>query len=61
MPVPKKIAVAGATGRVGHHAVVGSNAMDDFEIRLLDFASVNEAKTRARFRKAGLELARLAR
>jgi glycerate 2-kinase len=46
---------------VACHAVVGENAMDDFEIRLLDFASVNEAKTRARFRKAGIELARLAR
>ena len=46
---------------VACHAVVGSNAMDDFEIRLLDLASVNEAETRARLRKAGMELARLAR
>src|SRR3954447_26824975 len=46
---------------VACHAVVGSNAMDDFEIRLLDFASVNEAKTRAGLRKAGMDLAERAR
>jgi glycerate kinase len=46
---------------VACHAVVGSNAMDDFEIRLLDFASVNEAKTRAQLRKAGMDLADRAR
>ena len=46
---------------VACHAVVGSNAMDDFEIRLLDFASVTEAKTRARLRKAGMDLAERAR
>jgi glycerate 2-kinase len=46
---------------VACHAVVGSNAMDDFEIRLLDLASVNEAGTRAKLRKAGMELAVRAR
>jgi glycerate 2-kinase len=46
---------------VACHAVVGSNAMDDFEIRLLDFASVTEAKTKAKLRRAGLDLAERAR
>jgi glycerate kinase len=46
---------------VACHAVVGMNAMDDFEIRLLDFASVNEAKTRAKLRKTGMDLAARAR
>jgi glycerate kinase len=43
---------------VACHAVVGSNAMDEFEIRLLDLSSVREAGTRAKLRQAGLELAK---
>jgi glycerate 2-kinase len=43
---------------VACHAVVGTNAMDPFEIRLLDLASVREAGTRAKLRRAGLDLAR---
>jgi glycerate kinase len=46
---------------VACHAVVGSNAMDDFEIRLLDLASVNESNTKAKLRKAGMDLAARAR
>jgi glycerate kinase len=46
---------------VACHAVVGSNAMDDFEIRLLDLASVNESTTKAKLRKAGMDLALRAR
>jgi glycerate 2-kinase len=40
------------------HAVVGSNALDDFAIRLLDFASVSEAGTKAQLRRVGSRLAR---
>jgi glycerate kinase len=43
---------------VACHAVVGSNGMDPFEIRLLDFASVTEAGTPTKIRRAGLELAK---
>jgi glycerate 2-kinase len=43
---------------VACHAVVGSNGMNDFEIRLLDLSSVREAGTRAKLRQAGLELAK---
>jgi len=43
---------------VACHALVGTNDMDPFEIRLLDFASVREAGTRAKLRRAGLDLAR---
>jgi glycerate kinase len=46
---------------VACHAVVGSNGMDDFEIRLLDLASVTEAGTRTRLRRAGMDLAARAR
>jgi glycerate 2-kinase len=46
---------------VACHAVVGSNALDDFEIRLLDLASVNESKTKAKLRRTGMDLAKLAR
>jgi len=46
---------------VACHAVVGSNALDDFEIRLLDLASVTESRTKAKLRKAGMDLAGLAR
>jgi glycerate 2-kinase len=40
------------------HAVVGRNALDDFTIRLLDFASVHEAGTPRRMRDVGIALAR---
>jgi glycerate kinase len=46
---------------VACHAVVGSNAMDEFQIRLLDLSSVIEAGTRPKLRRAGLDLAELAR
>jgi glycerate 2-kinase len=41
------------------HAVVGTNGLDDFQIRLLDLASVTEAGTRPKLRRAGRALARL--
>jgi glycerate 2-kinase len=40
------------------YAVVGRNALDDFAIRLLDFASVYEAGTRKKLRDVGLALVR---
>jgi glycerate kinase len=40
------------------HAVVGSNALDEFAIRLLDFASVSEAETLAKLATIGRRLAR---
>jgi len=40
------------------HAVVGRNALDDFAIRLLDFASVSEAGTKTQLRDVGSRLAR---
>jgi len=40
------------------HAVVGQNALDCFAIRLLDFASVSEAGTKAQLRDVGSGLAR---
>jgi glycerate kinase len=46
---------------VACHAIVGTNAMEEFEIRLLDLASVTEAGTRAKLRNAGMELASRAR
>ena len=46
---------------VACHAVVGSNALEDFEIRLLDLASVTESGTKAKLRKTGMDLAELAR
>jgi glycerate kinase len=56
-----EVAVRCRQSGVACHAVVGSNALDDFEIRLLDLASVNEAKTKAKLRKTGMDLAELAR
>jgi glycerate kinase len=56
-----EVAVRCRQSGVACHAVVGSNAMDDFEIRLLDLASVNESKTKAKLRKAGMDLAARAR
>jgi glycerate kinase len=41
---------------VACHAVVGSNAMDPFEVRLLDLASVTEAGTLSQLKVAGLHL-----
>jgi glycerate kinase len=40
------------------HAVVGKNALDQFAIRLLDFASVREAGTPRELRDVGIALAR---
>jgi glycerate 2-kinase len=40
------------------HAVVGRNALDGFAIRLLDFASVQEAGTKADLHDVGYRLAR---
>jgi glycerate 2-kinase len=40
------------------HAVVGQNALDGFAIRLLDFASVQEAGTKADLHDVGFRLAR---
>jgi glycerate kinase len=40
------------------HAVVGSNALDQFAIRVLDFASVREAGTKATLRAVGASMAR---
>lgn len=40
------------------HAVVGTNALDDFAIRLLDFASVHEAGTPDQLRDVGIALLR---
>jgi glycerate kinase len=40
------------------HAVVGRNALDEFAIRLLDFASVSEAGTIQRLRSVGHSLSR---
>ena len=54
---PRAVASRG----VACHAVVGSNAMDEFQIRLLDLSSVIEAGTRPKLRRAGLDLAELAR
>jgi glycerate 2-kinase len=56
-----EVAVRCRQSGVACHAVVGSNAMDDFEIRLLDLASVNESNTKAKLRKAGIDLAGRAR
>lgn len=58
---PGEVATRCRQSGVACHAVVGRNEMDDFEIRLLDLASVNESKTKAKLRKTGLELAKLAR
>jgi glycerate kinase len=58
---PGEVATRCRQSGVACHAVVGSNAMDDFEIRLLDFASVNESKTKAKLRRTGMDLAALAR
>jgi glycerate 2-kinase len=41
---------------VACHVVVGANAMDPFEVRLLDLASVTEAGTLAQLKLAGLQL-----
>ena len=41
---------------VACHAVVGSNAMDPFQARLLDLASVTEAGTLPQLKLAGLQL-----
>jgi glycerate kinase len=54
---PGEVATRCRQSGVACHAVVGSNGMDEFEIRLLDLASVTEAKTRAKLRRAGMELA----
>jgi glycerate kinase len=40
------------------HAVVGTNALDQFAIRLLDFASVRAAGTKKELRRVGYSLAR---
>lgn len=40
------------------HVVVGRNCLDSFAIRLLDFASVSEAGTKADLHDVGLRLAR---
>jgi glycerate kinase len=40
------------------HAVVGKNALDQFAIRVLDFASVREAGTPKELRDVGIALAR---
>jgi len=58
---PGEVATRCRQSGVACHAVVGCNDMDDFEIRLLDLASVNESKTKAKLRKTGLDLAKLAR
>ena len=58
---PGEVATRCRQSGVACHAVVGRNEMDDFEIRLLDLASVNESKTKAKLRKTGLDLAKLAR
>jgi hypothetical protein len=41
------------------HGVVGTNGLDDFQIRLLDLASVTEAGTKTKLRRAGLALSKL--
>ena len=58
---PGEVATRCRQSGVACHAVVGRNEMDDFEIRLLDLASVNESKTKAKLRKTGLDLAKFAR
>jgi len=40
------------------HAVVGRNALDQFAVRLLDFASVSEAGTVEELRRVGYSLSR---
>jgi glycerate kinase len=40
------------------HAVVGKNALDEFAVRLLDFASVSEAGTVEELRHVGYSLSR---
>jgi len=40
------------------HAVVGKNALDEFAIRLLDFASVSEAGSIEQLRHVGYSLTR---
>jgi glycerate 2-kinase len=44
-------------GGVACHAVVGQNALDPFQLRVLDIASVREAGDRGALRRAGRELA----
>jgi glycerate 2-kinase len=53
-----EIATRCRQGGVACHAVVGKNALDQFAIRLLDFASVTEAGTEKMLRGVGTALAR---
>ena len=55
---PGEVATRCRQNGVACHALVGTDAMEPFEVRLLDFASVREAGTRAKLRRAGLDLAR---
>ena len=52
-----EVAVRCRQGRIGCHAVVGLNELSAFEARLIDLASVTEARTLPEIEAAGLALA----
>jgi glycerate 2-kinase len=52
-----EVAVRCRQGGVGCHAVVGANELSAFEARLIDLASVTEARTLAEIEAAGRQLA----
>jgi glycerate kinase len=51
-----EVATRARQGGVACHAIVGRNALDEFEARILDLASVTEAGTPADLREAGRAL-----
>jgi glycerate 2-kinase len=51
-----EVAVRCRQAGVGCHAVVGANALSAFEVRLIDLASVSEARTLAEVEAAGTAL-----
>jgi glycerate kinase len=55
---PGEIAVRARQVGVPAHAIVGSNALDAFDARLLDLGLILEAGDEARLERAGRELAR---
>jgi glycerate kinase len=52
-----EVATRARQGGVACHAVVGTNALDEFRARVLDFGLVIEASTEAELEAAGRELA----
>ncbi len=51
-----EVATRARQGGVACHAIVGRNALDEFEARILDLASITEAGTPAELREAGRAL-----